>query len=100
MNVAKALNTSMLTPKEIVRLDNTHYMTEQIHWYWHNLRDKQLTDKQTKLLKKLAYMTVAQQREYVIIEDELVKTPHNRQIYIKKSGKWEKTDKKYPIGHK
>ena len=75
-------------------------MTEQVHWYWHNLRDKQLTHKQTKLLKKLAYMTVAEQRQYVIIDDELVKTPSNRQNYTKTSGKWEKTDKKYPIGHK
>jgi len=75
-------------------------MTEQVHWYWHNLRDKQLTHKQTKLLKKLAYMTVKEQRQYVIIDDELVKTPSNRQNYTKTSGKWEKTDKKYPIGHK
>jgi hypothetical protein len=75
-------------------------MTDHVHWYWHNLRDKPLTDKQCNLLKKLAYMSVKQQREYVIIDDELVKTPHNRQNYIKTSGKWEKTDKTYPIGHK
>jgi len=90
----------MLTDKHIARLDNNHYMTEQVHWYWHNLRDKQLTDKQIKLLKKLAYMSVKQQREYVIIDDELIKTPHNRQNYIKTAGKWKKTDKKYAIGHK
>jgi len=90
----------MLEHKHIARLDNTHFMTEQVHWYWHNLRDKPLTVKQTNLLKKLAYMPVKQQREYVIIDDELVKTPYNKQNYIKKSGKWEKTDKKYPIGHK
>ena len=90
----------MLEHKHIVRLDNNHYMTEQVHWYWHNLRDKQLTDKQIKLLKKLAYMTVKEQRQYVIIDDELVKTPSNRQNYTKTSGKWEKTTKTYPIGHK
>ena len=100
MNVAKALNTRMLEYKYVVRLDNPHFMTEPVHSYWHKLRDKPLTVKQSNLLKKLAYMTVKQQREYVIIDDELVKTPYNNQNYIKKSGKWEKTDKKYPIGHK
>jgi len=90
----------MLTDKHIARLDNNHYMTEQVHWYWHNLRDKPLTVKQSNLLKKLAYMTVKEQRQYVIIDDELVKTPSNRQNYIKTSGKWEKTDKKYARGHK
>jgi len=90
----------MLEHKYVARLDNPHFMTEPVHWYWHNLRDKPLTVKQINLLKKLAYMTVKEQREYVIIDDELVKTPYNKQNYIKKSGKWEKTDKKYPIGHK
>lgn len=90
----------MLEHKHIVKLDNNHHMTEHMHWYWHNLRNKQLTKKQIKLFKAIADMTVAEQRQYVIIDDELVKTPSNRQNYTKTSGKWEKTDKKYPIGHK
>ena len=100
MNVAKALNIRMLTPKEIVRLDNPHYMTEQIHSYWHSVRDTELTEKQIELFSKVAYMTVRQQRKYVIIDDELVKAPTKQQNYILKQGKWQKTHQKYPTRYK
>jgi len=74
----------MLTESEITKLDNPHYTISQFHWYWHNLRDKTLTEKQIKILKKICKMNCTEQRQYVIIDDELIKTPTKHKQYTLK----------------
>lgn len=81
----------MLTHKHIIKLENPHFTAEHIHWYWHQLKDSTITTKQTKLLIKLADMSKKEQQKYVIVDNELVKSPTNKVYYSSLSGKWQPT---------
>ena len=55
-----------------------------------NVAPEDLTEIQYKTLLLIADMLSAEQRKYVIIDDMLVKTPTNKENYIKINGSWEK----------
>jgi len=81
----------MLTKKQIIKLDNPHHNTDQVHIYWCQLRlQESFTPQQLKTLQILGDMSKKQQLKYVIIEDKLVKTPTNRKVYTKLSGVWKR----------
>lgn len=55
-----------------------------------NVKPEDLTEIQYKTLLLIADMLSAEQKNYVIIDDMLVKTPTDIQNYIKIQGEWQK----------
>jgi len=51
------------------------------------------TPQQKRTMTWLLDSKIAEQRQYVIIDDKRVKSPTNRKYYRKTQGKWQKTSR-------
>jgi len=83
----------MFTDKQYSKLTSTHAMHDQLFpWVRHhmvNVEPEDLTEIQYKTLLLIADMLSEEQKQYVIIDDMLVKTPTDIQNYIKIQGQWQ-----------
>jgi hypothetical protein len=84
----------MFTDKQYNKLTTINFVHEQLFpWVRHHMVDvkpENLTEIQYKTLLLIADMLIAEQKQYVIIDDMLVKTPTDIQNYIKIQGEWQK----------
>jgi hypothetical protein len=84
----------MFTDKQYIKLTTINFVHEQLFpWVRHHMVDvkpENLTEIQYKTLLLIADMLIAEQKQYVIIDDMLVKTPTDIQNYIKIQGEWQK----------
>lgn len=84
----------MFTDEQLYRLTTINFvhegLFEWVHKHTVEIPYKELTAIQRKTLLLIADMSKAEQSNYVIIDDKLVKTPTNVEYFSKLHGRWGK----------
>ncbi len=72
----------MLSHKQQMKISNPYFNEHYVTMYWNKLYTSgEISKKQWKTLQILADMHIKEQRNYVIIEDELVMSPTNKKTH-------------------
>jgi len=72
----------MLSHKQQMKISNPYYNEHYVTIYWNQLYTSgEISEKQWKTILLLADMHIIEQRNYVIIEDELVLAPTNKKVH-------------------